>query len=164
MTLIWTRVDQKLMHGQISVAWVPHLAIDAIVVADNDSVEDLWAQKVMRMGLPPEVALIRFTTPDQLVQVLDDEELLGRRVMVIFRSLEGVLEAVCSGLDLARLNLGNQARQGPDQNIRLAESFYVRCRDLDGLARLQRQGLEVLLQAVPSGKAVRWTAGEGPGA
>ena len=160
MTLIWTRVDQKLIHGQISVAWVPYLDIDAIVVSDQDSAEDVWAQKVMMMGLPPEVSLIRFTAPDHLSRLLESQELSSRRVLVIFRNLEGVLEAVHSGLRLERLNLGNQAPQGPNPNVRLAESFYARGRDLDLLAELRGRGLEIVLQAVPNGKAVRWTPEE----
>ncbi len=156
MTLIWTRVDQKLIHGQVSVAWVPYLRVNAIVVADPDTVDDPWAQKVMMMGLPPEVQLTSFAPPGRLAGLLGGREMELHRVLVLFKDLEGVLEATEAGLRLDSLNLGNQACQPPEQSIRLTETFYACRRDLEGLARLQRGGLEVVLQAVPSDKVVRW--------
>lgn len=156
MTLIWTRVDQKLIHGQIVVAWVPHLSIDAIVVSDADTAEDPWVQKVMMMGLPPEVRVTRFITPAQLAELLDGDDLSSRRVMVIFKDIEGVLEAVEAGLHLERLNLGNQACQPAYHGIRLTDAFYASEREVAELSELRGTGLEIILQAVPAEKAVKW--------
>lgn len=156
MTLVWTRVDQKLIHGQIAVAWVPHLDIDAIVVSDSDAAEDPWVQKVMMMGLPPEVRVTRFTAPTHLAELLADGELSPRRVMVIFKDIDGVLEAAGAGLRLDRLNLGNQACRPDGRDIRLNDVFYLSESDLAGLSDLLDRGLEVILQAVPAEKAVKW--------
>ena len=162
MTLVWTRVDQKLIHGQITVAWVPHLSIDAIVVSDSDTAEDSWVQKVMMMGLPPEVRVARFTAPANLAELLADDELSARRVMVIFKDINGVLAATGAGLQLDRLNLGNQACQPAGHDIRLTDAFYASESDLDGLAELllDNTGLEVIIQAVPAEKGVRWAPRE----
>ena len=157
MTLIWARVDQKLIHGQIAVAWVPHLDIDAIVVSDSDAAEDPWVQKVMMMGLPPEVSVTRFTAPANLAALLDGDDLSSRRVMVIFKDIDGVLEAAEAGLRLDRLNLGNQACRPAEHHIRLTDAFYASEHDLTGLSELLADmGLEVILQAVPAEKAVKW--------
>lgn len=156
MTLVWTRIDQKLIHGQVSVAWVPHLEAEAIVVVDHNTMEDLWAQKVMMMGLPPEVRLTRFTCPAQLGDVLAEEEMSSKRVMVIFKDLPGFLESVESGSRFDRLNLGNQAPEGSGCCIGLTDAFYASQPDLEALELLRRQGLEVTIQAVPSSKAVKW--------
>jgi len=156
VTLIWTRVDQKLIHGQIAVAWVPHLAIDAIVVSDSDTAEDPWVQKVMMMGLPPEVRITRFITPANLPEVLAEDDLSPRRVMVIFKSIEGVLEAVEAGLHLECLNLGNQACKPASHDIRLTDAFYASQQEMAELSSLLDTGLEIILQAVPAEKAVRW--------
>ncbi len=157
MALVWTRVDQKLIHGQVVVAWVPCLKIDAIVVSDQDTAEDSWSQKVMLMGLPPEIQVTLFTSPEKLAGLLAEKRLTARRILVLFKNLSGFLDAVEAGLRPTVLNLGNQACQPPDQNIRLADSFYASLKELDGLSSLARSsGLEVILQAVPAGKAVMW--------
>jgi len=159
VALVWTRVDQKLIHGQISVAWVPYLSINAIVVADDDLVDDTWAQKVMMMGLPPEIKLTGFTAPDRLSSVLAEDEYQDLRVMVIFKDVAGALEAAEAGFKMEILNLGNQASQDPAIEVRLGDTFYVKPDDLEKLGCLQRSGLEVILQAIPAGKVVQWKPG-----
>ncbi len=156
MTLVWTRVDQKLIHGQIAVAWVPHLSIDAVVISDGDTAEDPWTQKVMLMGLPPEVQEVRFVAPARAAALLAGEEWAARRVLLIFREVEGALEAVRSGLRLTRLNLGNQAARPDVPSLRLTDAFYVSERERSGLSDLMELGLEVMLQALPTDKAVKW--------
>lgn len=156
MTLIWTRVDQKLIHGQVSLGWVPYLSVNAMVVADADTFADAWTQKIMMMGLPPEIELTSFTPPELLVEALSDERFLNRRVMVIFKDLEGALSALTAGLRLDLLNLGNQFSRRPGQDIRLSEAFFVCRNELDWLAEFQRSGLEVVIQSVPTGRAIRW--------
>jgi len=156
VTLIWTRVDQKLIHGQVTLAWVPHLDINAIVVIDQDTAEDPWAQKMMLLGLPPEVKDTRFTSPELLTEVMEAGELARRRIMAIFKNIADVLEAMEGGFVFDKLNLGNQACQPPDQNVRLADNFFASPKDLGELAGLKKKGLEIIVQSVPRGKAVRW--------
>ena len=156
MPLIWSRVDQKLIHGQVSVAWVPYLRADTIVVADSDTADDNWSQKVMMMGLPPEVATVLFTAPEALAGLLAGPELAGRKVLAIFKDLRGVRAAIQAGLRLSHLNLGNQAFQPQTQEIKLGHTFYAGRPDIDLLRELSESGLEVILQEVPSGKATRW--------
>ena len=94
---------------------------------------------------------------NKLAELLAEKQLASRRVLVLFKSLSGFLDAVGAGLKPTVLNIGNQACQPPDQNIRLADSFYASLKELDNLSSLARSsGLEVILQAVPAGKATMW--------
>jgi PTS system mannose-specific IIB component len=157
LTLVWSRVDSKLIHGQIVAAWVPYLKAEVIVVANADTAGDLRAQKIMCLGLPPEISQAYFHSLQGLAEFLGGPELAGKRVLLIFKSLADALEAIDAGLDLAELNLGNQAEQPPlNQGQRLAETFYARREELEALARLERRGLAVVLQSVPTSKSVKW--------
>ena len=160
MTLVWARVDCKLIHGQITAAWVPHLEAEIVVVADGDAAADPWAQKVMRLSLPPEIQSAHFTPPRNLAGLLAGRETAGRRVLVIFRNLEGVLEAADAGLNLKVLNLGNQTDQSLRvRGVRLADTFFALREDLAALGRLQKNGLEVIVQSVPAARPVPWRPG-----
>ena len=157
--LVWSRVDCKLIHGQIAAAWAPYLKAEVIVVADDDTAGDPMAQEIMRLGLPPEVSQAHFRPLAGLAGFLSGPELTGRRVFLLFKSLADALKAAAGGLDLAELNLGNQLDQrSRDQGRRLTETFFARPEDLAALARLERQGLSVILQSVPNAKCVRWRA------
>ena len=157
MTLVWSRVDSKLIHGQIAAAWVPHLKAEVIVVADGDTADDPQAQRIMRLGLPPEISQAHFRPLPGLAEFLSSPELAEKRVLLIFKSLAGVLEAVQAGLELRELNLGNQLDQlSCQKGQRLAETFFVRPEELADLAQLSRRGLKVVIQSVPAAKSVKW--------
>ncbi|UQZ88514.1 hypothetical protein C4J81_04555 [Deltaproteobacteria bacterium Smac51] len=157
VTLVWTRIDQKLIHGQISLAWVPHLKIDAIVVADTEMKDNPKGQRFMKMGLPPEIKATFFVDPRFITETLEMNELSRRRVLLLFRDMEGLCAAVNSGLSLSKVNLGYHACTPLDPVVtRLGDAFYVCERDMAGLCELYTSGLEIILQTIPSDKAVRW--------
>ena len=158
MPLVWSRVDSKLIHGQVAAAWVPYLKAEVIVVADDDTAGDPLAQTIMRLGLPPEISLAHFRPLAGLAGFLSGPGLAERRVMLIFRSLADALTAVRDGLKLEEINLGNQLDQpSRDQGQPLTETFFAPREDLAALARLERLGLSVILQSVPTAKSVKWT-------
>jgi len=157
VTLVWSRVDSKLIHGQIAAAWVPYLKAEVIVVADGDTAGDSTAQMIMRLGLPPEISQAHFRPLAGLAEFLAGPELAEKRVLLLFKSLADALEAVAAGLDLGLLNLGNQLDHlSRDMGRRLTETFFARPEELAGLARLQSRGLAVILQSVPTARSVRW--------
>ncbi len=165
MTLVWTRIDQKLIHGQIALAWAPHLKINAIVVADRGMLDDPKGQVFMKMGLPPEIQAAFFVAPEGLSAALEREELKRRRVLLLFRDVEGLVEAAQSGLKLKKINLGYQAGPSAEEAaaIRLGQTFYLREGELAALSRLHAEGLEIILQGIPADKAVRWAPAKGTG-
>lgn len=158
MTLIWTRIDQKLIHGQIALAWVPYLKIDAIVVADRETKNNPRGQRFMQMGLPPEITATLFVEPDAISATLARKDLKRRRVLLLFKDVESLIAAVGAGLSLEKLNLGYHgcAEQEQARAIHLGQTFYLCERDLDGLLRLYHSGLEIFLQSIPADKAIRW--------
>jgi len=157
VTLVWSRVDSKLIHGQIAAAWVPYLKAEVIVVADGDTAGDPQAQRIMRLGLPPEISQAHFHPLPGLAEFLAGPELADKRVLLIFKSLADALKAAQAGLDLRELNLGNQLDQlSREDGQRLAETFFARREEVADLARLSRGGLKVIIQSVPAAKSVRW--------
>ena len=157
MALIWSRVDCKLIHGQISAAWVPHLKAEVVIVADEDTVADAWAQKIMRLSLPPEISQAHFIPPRGLPGFLAGAEVADKRILLIFKNLAGAIEAAEAGLDLRSLNLGNQLdHDSRAETVRLADTFFAGRKELEALAGLQRRGLKVSLQSVPAARPVHW--------
>lgn len=157
MTVIWTRVDEKLIHGQVVVAWVPHLNIDTIIIADQDTKNDDWSKNIMKLSIPPEIQTIIFTCPSQVAEILKDEALVLLRILILFKSIESFIAATEAGFQPGLINLGNQACQSSGECIRLTDTFYVTDMELATLASQQRsKGLQVILQSVPNGQAVQW--------
>lgn len=57
LPICWARVDDRLIHGQVVVAWRQHLRYDQIYVVDDKVRADPFLQDVLHMAAPTGVAV-----------------------------------------------------------------------------------------------------------
>ncbi|MDR2443928.1 MAG: PTS sugar transporter subunit IIB [Deltaproteobacteria bacterium] len=151
MPVTWARIDQKLIHGQVTAAWVPFLRIGEIVVIDDCVKSDDMTQAILTSGVPYKVATA-FTTAQEAADYLASRPDPFVRRMLIFRDVPTVKAAVDSGLLLESLNLGNLSYLPSANSLRLSDCFYAAPDDLEILDNLAAGGLKLFLQSVPADK------------
>ncbi|MDR1870497.1 MAG: PTS sugar transporter subunit IIB [Deltaproteobacteria bacterium] len=164
MPVLATRVDQKLIHGQVTLGWAPFLAIEEIIVADDLALESELLMDIMSAGVQPPVKYTSFISPAKLGELIKARPTNDPRAMILFRDVAGVGEAVKGGLALASLNLGNHFNLAGCERLRLADSFFVSREDLTTLTSLAKTGLRIYFQSLPADPPVpfdpgryRWT-------
>jgi len=67
------RVDQRLIHGQVTQGWVHALSLNAIVVLSQTLSDNQVAQKIMMLGVPDDLQVF-FLSPLELAQRWDEWE------------------------------------------------------------------------------------------
>lgn len=104
-----SRIDSRLIHGQVVEAWLPHLRVARVVVADDEASKDPFAKLAYGMAVPPEVEVVLGP-----VDTLDFGSLASDRVatLVLFRDVKSAVAARAHGLPAGPLNLGN-VHSGP---------------------------------------------------
>ncbi|TPW05718.1 MAG: PTS system, mannose-specific IIB component, partial [bacterium] len=55
MTVVLVRIDDRLIHGQVSVGWAGHLKPDLILVLDDDIAADSWENDLVCAACPDSV-------------------------------------------------------------------------------------------------------------
>ena len=104
--MFWVRVDNRLIHGQVVEAWVPHIGARSIIVGNDDLAKDELQQEIMALAIPRAVDTA-FLSIDQLVR---DPRMTGasrEATLLLFSSCLDVRRAVEKGLHLDVLNVGN---------------------------------------------------------
>ncbi|MDR1487116.1 MAG: PTS sugar transporter subunit IIB [Deltaproteobacteria bacterium] len=152
MPLTFARIDQKLIHGQVTAAWIPYLSIEEIIVVDQDLTEDDFTQAIMASGLPPEVKSIFFTNPAKLSTFMENHD--SKRTMVLFRDVVCAKESIECGLSLSFLNLGNQAYLPNTESIKLTQCFFADRQDFTTLCLLAEEGIDLFFQSVPTARRI----------
>ncbi len=142
------RVDNRLVHGQVLVTWVPHLKAARIVVADDEAAKNALARAALTLALPPELE-----ASIEPLAAVDWGALAAspRPVMVVVRDVADLERALAGGLSPAlagRLNLGNvHYAEGRRQ---VTASVFLSGDELEALRRLGAAGFSVEARAVPS--------------
>lgn len=123
-------------------AWVPHLKIRRLVVADDEAAGNALMRAAMTMAVPGGVEVLISKVEDTDFRGLAQDEV---KTLVLLRDVAAVVTARRLGLPDGPLNVGNvHAGMGRAQVTRAVFLTAAEQTELKGL------GMLVTLQAVPS--------------
>ena len=153
MSLVLTRVDDRLIHGQILETWVPFVRADCIVVA-NDEVAGNSLKKMMMQASVPSRMRVEIGTVEEIVSLLNSDELSQRRILLLFGTTADAVRAYRSGLAYNQLNLGNlHANKG---KVRLSCTLFLNLIDVDNLELLEHAGVNITARCIPADGERLW--------
>jgi PTS system mannose-specific IIB component len=158
---IWVRVDDRLIHGQVTVGWRQYLRYSEIWVVDDLACEDPYLQDALRLAAPEGVAVrvlgvaearARLSSPPWSVRGGPR----GGQVLLLVRSPETALALVEGGVPLERLNVGNlSARPG---SVRAFRNISLTPGHIEALDALAERGVRITFQLAPEDAQADWAA------
>ena len=96
------RIDDRLIHGQVIVAWRQHLCYDAICIVDDEVANDAFMSQVLTLAAPAGVPVSVVTVQ----QAADELAQPGASaVLVLVKTPKTVLHLVQAGLDITHVNV-----------------------------------------------------------
>lgn len=145
--IVLSRVDSRLIHGQVIEAWLPYLNVRRVVVADDETAVDDLAKAAMGLAVPSSVEIVT-----QRIGLVDFVALAADavRTMVLFRDVSGVVSGRKHGLPDGLINLGN-VHAAPGRSA-VSRSVYLSPGEREQLQDLGRNGMQIVIQAVPNEK------------
>jgi PTS system mannose-specific IIB component len=153
MNLVLTRIDNRLIHGQVLEAWVPFVQADCIVVANDDIAGNPLKKMMMQVSVPSRMR-VEIGTVAASVALLKSTKLDRCRVLLLFGTTSDAVCAYREGLVFDQLNLGNlQADKG---KARLSCTLFLSPTDLDDLELLDQAGVKITSRCVPADGQRSW--------
>lgn len=153
MTLLLTRIDNRLIHGQVLEAWVPYINANCIVVASDEVARASFQRTLMEAAVPRGIRLV-IATLEETAQLLSGTELADRRVLLLLANSADALELYRLGVHFPELNLGNM--HGGDGKQRLCCTIALDPEDVENLQTLEDAGVRITSQCIPSDRGQGW--------
>ena len=150
MPVVLARIDDRLIHGQVTVGWSEHLHPDRILLADNPIAADSWQSRIYASSVPPHIE-VSIETIARSAAVLADESHRDEKILLLTGHPEGMAELVRLGAPVSEVNVGGLHFSGGRQE--LLPFVYVDQHDLTALERLLEMGVRLTAQQVPGGRA-----------
>ncbi|MGC9323710.1 MAG: PTS sugar transporter subunit IIB [Desulfomonilia bacterium] len=146
MNIVLVRVDDRFIHGQILESWIPFLKAQSVIVANDTLSQDQFQKTIMSMAIPEKI-LFRIVSVQEVFHLMDDQNLDGKRTLIIVSTIGDAYTLFTSGVRFSSLNLGNtKASEGSRQ---VSYSVWISERDLSYLKLLMNMGVDIGLQSVP---------------
>ena len=149
MPVILARIDDRLIHGQVTVGWSERLRPDRILLANNAIAADPWQTKVYSSTVPPEIE-VSILPVSKAAASLAEPERLNEQVLLLAGSVGEMAELVRIGVPVREVNVGG-LHFGPGKREMLP-FVYVDRQDLKAFVRLLEMGMSLSAQQVPGGR------------
>ena len=128
INIVFTRVDNRLVHGQVGNVWVTASGANLILVVDDETCNDELSKSLMKMTADAVGVQIRFIvakTPQVIEQLVD------------------------GGVPIKHCNIGNM-HKSEGKHILHEVHVYVDDQDEACLKRLKEKGVDVYIQITPN--------------
>lgn len=108
MSLVLTRVDDRLIHGQVITSWVRSNDIQVIVIVDDKIATDKTQLSVLKLSAPAGIKLYALST-EKYIEKSKQGILDAYRTMLIFANVYTPLRLIENQVPIQLLNLGGFA-------------------------------------------------------
>ncbi|MFJ7218759.1 PTS sugar transporter subunit IIB [Amycolatopsis sp. NPDC098790] len=145
MAGVHVRIDNRLIHGQVTVAWTRRLGVRRLVVCNDDVAADDLQRMLLPQaarGLPTDVLTVK--------QTLETTE--TQDVMILAKDPEDAFRLVEGGLRPDTVNVGNVAPRPGTAYIMVTRSIAVTADEADAYRKLAASGVPLVTQLMPNDK------------
>lgn len=100
------RIDERLIHGQVAVAWCTTLGVDSIVVANDAAANDSVTTMSLKMAAPPHLRVVVKTVEDA-IKLLNDPRIVQRKVLLLVTNPRDAITLIQKVEGIPQINVGN---------------------------------------------------------
>ncbi|MEG0330580.1 MAG: PTS galactosamine transporter subunit IIB [Longicatena sp.] len=144
--IILTRIDNRLVHGQVGLTWTSSIGVDTIVVIDDEVALDGMRQKLMVGVAHAANVKIRFYSVDNFVNAFNTTQSF-QKLFIVVETPQVVRELVEKGIVLKDVNVGNLHYERG--KVCINRKAYVNEEDIESLNYLLSKNINVYYQDVP---------------
>ena len=144
--ILLTRIDNRLVHGQVAAQCCGSIGANIILVANDEVEKDTLRQGLMDMGAPC-YASMRYWSLEKTINNIHkaaDRQL----IFIVCETPEDVLKLVEGGVPIKKVNIGNMHMAEGKRQV--AVSVAVDDKDVEAFKKLRELGVELEIKRVPS--------------
>lgn len=147
--IVFTRIDDRLIHGQVMTAWLGYHSANEIVIVDENLAQDDFTSMIM-MSLVPEGITLKILGSEAAASYLKEEE-GNEKIIILVKTPQVVQQLIDQGVKIDYLNVGGMGmktgRSKLFKNITASEVEKTAFKQL-----IETHELDVFVQVVPQDK------------
>ncbi|MGR5134781.1 PTS sugar transporter subunit IIB [Vibrio alfacsensis] len=146
--IVWCRIDERLLHGQVKITWMPASGANTCIVCNDDVAEGPtadFAQAAMRASAGGEFKT-SFYSVDKLCAIIDKAK-PEQKIFIVCSNPTDVARLIEGGVPIKQVNVGNMHfHEGKHQ---IAKTVSVDSKDIAAFERIAACGVVSTVQNTP---------------
>jgi mannose/fructose/N-acetylgalactosamine-specific phosphotransferase system component IIB len=142
-----TRIDDRLVHGQVAFAWTPALGVDHLVVANDKVAKDEFMKMTLALAKPQGTKLL-VKSLQEAAAFLNNEKNKGLNVLLIISSIKDAAVMAAEVPQIRSVNLGGIRLK--DGARLISKAVGVNDQDIAIMRELLSKGIELEIRQLPT--------------
>jgi len=149
--IVFIRIDDRLIHGQVVEGWVNYLKASYLLVADDAVASNTLQRSIMELAVPQGLKVM-IGPVEEICRRLRTSVLDAERAILLFSNPADVLRAIKAGMECRSLNVGGM-HFVPGKR-KLMDVLAVNDSDLEALKEIAGKGIKIDVQTVPTQRPI----------
>jgi mannose/fructose/N-acetylgalactosamine-specific phosphotransferase system component IIB len=150
MKIMLSRIDERLIHGQVMTRWITGLYVTKIILIDDNIARDEFMYEVLLLSAPVGVTVLVLTVEDAYKLLSEDES--TEKTLLLFKDIRFVKALSDKGYKVERLNIGNIGSSPVRKGI--TREVFMSSEEIEIARELSNAGVYVYIQKLPTDKEV----------
>lgn len=147
--IVFTRIDDRLIHGQVMTAWVHETKANEIVIIDNEVAQDDFLKMIMTSSAPAGIKVL-IMSEEQAINYLKQEP-DGNKLIVLAKNPKVIKNITDGGVKIEALNVGGMGAR--KDRTQLYRNISVSDEERACFKQLITDGTSVYVQVIPEEKS-----------
>lgn len=144
------RIDDRLIHGQVTAGWVRPLGIERIVLANDEVANDEWQREIYTLAVPSEIKVKIYQVADAIDFIKNNQDNI--KTMVLVNSLKDALRIIKSGIIVTKLNIGGLHYENGKKGF--TSYIFLSDEDIKCAKEIINQGLTLEGREIPGSPSI----------
>lgn len=146
MKIAMVRIDERLIHGQITMNWTRTVGANFILCVNDDVANNTFQKNLMKMAAPPG-STVEIESIDQAAENLNKSAWPNASILLLVRNPIDLLRLIDKGLQVSRVNIGGVRSTGA--TIKLTKEVSATPEEMDAWRKLDEKGIKLEVQFLP---------------
>ena len=143
--IVLTRVDNRLVHGQVATQWCGAVGANLILVANDEVADNKLRQSLMDMAAPSYAATRYWTIQKTIESIRKASD--KQKIFIVCENPTDALRLVEGGVPLKKVSIGHMSMTEGKRQV--TDSVAVDDKDVAAFAKLRALGVELEIRRVP---------------
>lgn len=140
MKIKLSRIDDRLIHGQVATVWAKEAGAERIIVVSKEVDDDQIRKTLVKQAAPPGIK-VNIVNVEKAIKVFNNPKYANDTVFYLFTNPTEVLEMVNAGVPIKSVNVGGmQFKTGRTQ---VTKAVSVGPEDVVSFRELSKLGVEL---------------------
>ncbi len=152
LPIVLARIDDRLIHGQITVSWSKVSNPDVIAIVDDRVASNEIQRSTLELATPIGIELMVLGVDEGIKELGPTSAKSRKKVFLIVPTPEDILRLISGGVEVKSINVGQMGFK--EGKKRISKTVSVEKEDIEAFRKLRLLGIQLEQRQLPGEKKV----------